>query len=297
MERHERYDPEDIESLLSERGFDELLPDERRFVLRHVADRAEYERLRALLRFVRPDERERSAPEPDERVRASVMAAFRAQQHPRWRIWLNGLSLWLAPKESTAYWRPALAFAALAVLIVAGVIAVWQFQGSSDHNALAALEQEKTRTTTPVQAPEEGPATDVEQAAEVTTATDAAGSRTAAQAEDRALLPTEEPNVPQMGASTSDANEDLMATERSTAENLDQPFAVAAAPPPAESPSHVVTSSELAQNMSLTNALGEVAKETASKVSRKSRAMAEPAASSRTLADDPGVMALVTVGW
>ncbi len=296
MERHERYDPEDIESLLSERGFDELLPDERSFVLRHVADRAEYERLRALLQFVRPDERERGAPEPDERVRASVMAAYRAQQHPRWRIWLNGLSLWLAPKEAPAYWRPALAFAALAVLIVAGVIAVWQFQGSSDHNALAALEQEKTRTPTPARAPEEGPATDVQQAAEVTTAMDAAGTSTAAQAEDRAPLPTEEPNVLEMGTSTSDATEDLMATVRSATEKQDQP-AAAAAPPPAESPSHVVTTNELAQNMSLTNALGEVAKETASKVSRKSSTMAETAASSRTLADDPGVMALVTAGW
>ena len=53
MERHERYDPEDIESLLSERGFDELLPDERAFVLRHVNGREEYERMRALLHYVR----------------------------------------------------------------------------------------------------------------------------------------------------------------------------------------------------------------------------------------------------
>ncbi|HRF81766.1 MAG TPA: hypothetical protein PL070_16935 [Flavobacteriales bacterium] len=102
MERHERYDPEDIEGLLSERGFDELLPDERAFVLRHLSGREEYERMRALLHYVRPDERDRGTIEPEDRVRTNVLEAFRAQQQPQWRIWLNGISLWLAPNGASA---------------------------------------------------------------------------------------------------------------------------------------------------------------------------------------------------
>ena len=38
MERREHYDPEDIESLLQERGFDELLEEERAYVLRHLTE-------------------------------------------------------------------------------------------------------------------------------------------------------------------------------------------------------------------------------------------------------------------
>ena len=48
MERRELYDPEDIESLLQERGYDELLEEERAFVLRHLSGREEYEAMRTL---------------------------------------------------------------------------------------------------------------------------------------------------------------------------------------------------------------------------------------------------------
>ena len=41
MEPRELYDPEDIEQLLIERAFDELLEEERAFVLRHLSDRTE----------------------------------------------------------------------------------------------------------------------------------------------------------------------------------------------------------------------------------------------------------------
>ena len=43
MERRELYEPEDIEQLLIERPYDELLEMERAFVLRHLSGRDEYE--------------------------------------------------------------------------------------------------------------------------------------------------------------------------------------------------------------------------------------------------------------
>ena len=141
MERREHYDPEDIEGLLSERSFDELLAEEKAFVLRHISDREEYERMRTMLHYMRPDEGERSTIEADEKVRTNVLAAFRAQQQPQWRIWLNSISTWMVPRDGSALWRPALALASLAVLIVAGVITVRQFGTPDGTNGLAELHE------------------------------------------------------------------------------------------------------------------------------------------------------------
>ena len=121
MERHERYDPEDIEHLLSERSFDELLPEERAFVLRHVSGREEYETMRSLLRHVRKGEPERMEITADERVRGAVLEAFRAQQQPQWRIWLNSVAALFQVREADGFWRPAMAFGGLAVLVGLGV--------------------------------------------------------------------------------------------------------------------------------------------------------------------------------
>ena len=42
MERREQYDPDDIEALLMERPFHDLLPEERAFVPRHLSARDAY---------------------------------------------------------------------------------------------------------------------------------------------------------------------------------------------------------------------------------------------------------------
>ncbi|MBK6832337.1 MAG: hypothetical protein IPG92_17090 [Flavobacteriales bacterium] len=99
MERREHYDPEDIESLLQERGFDELLEEERAYVLRHLTGREEYEAMRALLYQVRDDERMHPPIQADADVKNAVMAAFRAQQQPQWRIWLNSLGTCYGPRK------------------------------------------------------------------------------------------------------------------------------------------------------------------------------------------------------
>jgi len=124
MERRERYDPEDIESLLTERSFDELLEEERAYVLRHLTDKNEYETMRGLLLHMRTGDREQDPLVAPESVRSNVINAFRAQQRPKWQIWLNSVGTLIWPKEMSGMWRPALAFASLAVLITAGVLLV-----------------------------------------------------------------------------------------------------------------------------------------------------------------------------
>lgn len=122
MEPRELYGPEDIEQLLIERPFDELLEEERAFVLRHLSDRAEYQRMRALLLRVHEDDHPATDLDADPAIRENVMAAFRAQQHPQWRIWLNSVGGFLIPREPAQFWKPALAFGTLALLVTVGVI-------------------------------------------------------------------------------------------------------------------------------------------------------------------------------
>jgi hypothetical protein len=100
MDRRERYDPEDIEILMQERSFDELLEEERAYVLRHVSDRAEYEAMRSLLIHMRDDARDQEPIEADPAIRANVMQAFRNEQQPQWRIWLNSVGAALFPEEA-----------------------------------------------------------------------------------------------------------------------------------------------------------------------------------------------------
>ncbi len=122
MEPRELYGPEDIEQLLIERPFDDLLEEERAFVLRHLSDRTEYQRMRALLLRVHEDDRPAVELDADPAVRDQVMATFRAQQQPQWRIWLNSVGAFLVPREPAQFWKPALAFGTLAVLVSVGVI-------------------------------------------------------------------------------------------------------------------------------------------------------------------------------
>lgn len=299
MERHERYDPEDIESLLSERAYDELLPDERSFVLRHLSDREEYERMRALLHYVRPDERERTTIEPDEKVRRSVLATFRAQQKPQWRIWLNTLAAWATPHDGQTSWngrawRPALAFGTVALLLVAGVVAVRQF--ASLHQPSAVAEVKHLEPATPQPTPEasaEGNAPDTNAPTEEDLVeTVHTGNTISSEA-----VHHDAPTAMQTEATNVGAGYD---TSYTLAEPDVAALAEAAAPaPPAqtelsESTSRVVTEVELARNESLSNATGAVAKDMAAK---RSAAHTTIAASSRSMAQDPGILGLVAAGW
>ncbi len=138
MDARERYDPEDLEALLSERTFDELLAEERAFVLRHVADRTEYDTLRTTLAQVRAHGRPGPMIIADPEVRDRVLEAFREARRPAWRIWLNSVGTWLMPPKPAFYWRPALALGTLALLIAVG-IAVWAPVPDDRQEGLAEL--------------------------------------------------------------------------------------------------------------------------------------------------------------
>ncbi|MEO7080678.1 MAG: hypothetical protein ABIY71_04085, partial [Flavobacteriales bacterium] len=143
MERPERYDPEDLEHLMLERSFDELLEEERAYALRHLESRAEYERMRALLHHVREAKSTQAPMDADPAVRERVLQAFRAQQRPQWQIWLNSVGGFLLPARPSAYWRPVLALGTVAALIF-GSLTLWNGLGHEDHPVLAEVKQLET---------------------------------------------------------------------------------------------------------------------------------------------------------
>lgn len=301
MDRRERYDPEDIEILMQERSFDELLEEERAYVLRHVSDRAEYEAMRSLLIHMRDDARDQEPIEADPAIRANVIQAFRNEQQPQWRIWLNSVGAALFPEEAKAMWRPALALAGLALVVVLSVVLVRQF--GSGPQELAEIRPAKTdeQVVPPLGRAEQGELEQELETEELSAgivdeqeiATDAVAG--AAREEfknahdafedvkvEKAMTPA--PTAPQTAARV-DAMElaEAPAMEREEvimdSETLTR--------------SRVVTADELSRNMSVANATGKVqVKE------RRAVAMdAIPATTSTSMAENPALLELVAAGW
>lgn len=125
MERREQYDPEDLEQLLLERSFDELLEEERAFVLRHLSGREEYASMRSLLLTMADPVPGPPPMDAAPHVREHVLKAFREQKRPRWTIMLNSIKAALIPQRTSDLWRPALAFGTLALVVTTAVF-MWR---------------------------------------------------------------------------------------------------------------------------------------------------------------------------
>lgn len=149
MERREQYDPEDIESLLMERPFEELLPEERAFVLRHLKDADDYEAMRATLNALRNLHEDNEPMVADATVRENVMAAFRDQRRPRLQIWLNGVGALFIPGESRGFWMPSLRLASLAAVVGIGVWGLYRVGGGMQDAGLAQLNEAEKEEAPP----------------------------------------------------------------------------------------------------------------------------------------------------
>lgn len=149
MERREQYDPEDIEALLMERPFHDLLPEERAFVLRHLSGQDEYESMRATLNAMRNLDDQRTPVTADPAVRDNVMAAFRAQQQPQWRVWLNTVGALLIPKDRFNMWGASLRIAGVAAIIGVGVWSVLRFNAMAPSELVAEVQHVEEPGTPP----------------------------------------------------------------------------------------------------------------------------------------------------
>ena len=304
MERREHYDPEDIESLLQQRAFDELLDEERAYVLRHLNGRDEYEAMRALLNDVRNDDRRRAPITADPQLRAELMGIFRAQHRPQWQIWLNSVGTFIWPKETSDLWRPALAFASLALLITAGV---WVMRNGADHEPqLAELKQEAATPEKPVKPAIEAAPVEPDADGKRVGLSQAEAQSARASDEQIAVRQEQAQATGAMDVAMDAAEEEIAVMEDAAVsrEALERESTLDAAPsmtgavaPSAvkhtaaaseslSTGSRVVTMNELATNQSMANATGKVA---------ANLQAANQAATA--IGNAPEVMALFASGW
>ncbi len=90
MKNSSKYDPEDIESLMLNKSFNELLPEEKTFVLKHLASETEYDSMRMLL-LQSVSTFQSSQTGPPKEMKQRLMTQYRtkhsAPQHNS--FWLN----------------------------------------------------------------------------------------------------------------------------------------------------------------------------------------------------------------
>ena len=124
MNEKEKYDPEDLEALLAQKGFEDLYTEEREFVLRHLDSDKEYEAMRRTLFNVKESVKDESNILPPPRIKKALMAEFEQKHKRGFVIWLNGIAVLLAtkllPPQQPRYRQPAfqLAFACVLAMLV-----------------------------------------------------------------------------------------------------------------------------------------------------------------------------------
>ncbi len=312
MERRERYDPEDLESLLHERGYNELLDEERAYVLRHLSGKEEYESMRALLLNLRRNEMDRPSISGDEAMRESVLRSFREQHRPQWRIWLNSLGALLEPPKSEGFnWRPALVVGSIALVIAAGVFVI-QRAGMEGNVQVAELERKeaKERTAPPAERLAEPDADAVTRGsgeAEAPGSLSAGTLQLSEIQEDMEMEDMVESELKSTDAAMDDVNEEEILTdlklneteatsvdkERSASLSVDPSFSYTAAPVP-------VAVDEL-DRVRLERSSSQKQKASARELTATGSVLKKdgtvPAGISRTLAQDPELLELMAAGW
>jgi hypothetical protein len=306
MERPERYDPEDIEHLLSERPFHQLLAEEKAYVLRHIGDADEYERMRALLLHLRKDEQHREPLMPDAAAREQVMDVFRAQQRPVWRVWLNSVAGFFAQEHEGFAWRPALALAGVATVLVVGVAVVYRasFTGPEQLAEVVAPKQDRQAPAGPTDAGLLAPSSESAATAEPVMVDAEAGAavendaRTVAPGVSRAeadAMPAPFATLPSVAENAAEDVVGLAAVAADDERELAEELSLDAVTVMPQATDHrMVREGELARNSSVGNAAGVVS---AQEVSGRRRSSAVVVDRSRSVADDSELLALLRPGW
>lgn len=119
----EHYDPEDLEQLMRERHFSELLEEEQAYVLRHMRNEEEYEEVRRTLLAVAHHMDQEPELQPDPSIKQALlqeMAHSGAAKEERgdFTIWLNSLGAFFFPPGRSFYAQPGLQLAFTLVLVV-----------------------------------------------------------------------------------------------------------------------------------------------------------------------------------
>ncbi|MCB0762358.1 MAG: hypothetical protein KDC12_12600 [Flavobacteriales bacterium] len=131
MNRHKKYDPEDIESLLLNKRFDELYPEEEAFVLEHLDSPDEYETMRRTLLELEQIDWSENQIQPRRDIRRTLLAEFKSERRGGFVFWLN--SLFAMPESGRWYQNRGLQLA-LGLLIIALISSLLLFRPTPGHH-------------------------------------------------------------------------------------------------------------------------------------------------------------------
>ena len=138
MKHQEKYDPEDIESLLKNKQFYELYPEEREFVLKHMEDEHEYNRMRRLLLEIQEISASDDLLNPDASIRKNLLYELRKEKKSRFVIWLN--AVFAAPE--IPWWKQSGVRVSFGVLIL--LLGVGSILLLNDNNPIVLAENKQS---------------------------------------------------------------------------------------------------------------------------------------------------------
>lgn len=139
MKTQKKYDPEDIESLLQHKSFDELYPEERAFVLNHMESPEEYASMRQTLLELQAIDWDKDGIEPRKEIKERLMQEFAVERKGGFIIWLNTL---FAQGKSVSWFRSGTFQVAMGVLVLA-LVGTWFFTTQNNaEDMIAEVKQE-----------------------------------------------------------------------------------------------------------------------------------------------------------
>ncbi len=144
MNINETYDPQDIESLLLHKEFNELDGEEQAFALEHTGSEEEYTELRETLLNIKYAAQSGEIIQPKAAIKQHLLDEFKQQQKPG-SIWLNSLAGFLFPADQNFMKQPAFQVAFAAMLVVGFIYFYpWNEQPAGLEVAELTPEQEET---------------------------------------------------------------------------------------------------------------------------------------------------------
>lgn len=118
MDKKITYNPEDIEELLMNKSFDELLLEEREFVLNHVESEQEYKELRNTLLSIKKYSEEQDQLVVPHRIKSELMKLMEQKKKPFGWFSLNSFGVFLFPSGVPFYKKPGIQFASLSLMLL-----------------------------------------------------------------------------------------------------------------------------------------------------------------------------------
>ncbi len=122
MDQEYTYQPEDMEELLLNKSFKELLPEEKKFVLNHLESEVAYNQMRDTLLAIKKTADQDNLITPETHVKHDLLALLDKKKKRGVWFTLNGVWAFLFPQDETWYRKPAFQFASLALLVTIGFL-------------------------------------------------------------------------------------------------------------------------------------------------------------------------------